>query len=729
MRGDTAINFPTSLSAEEKHLKEMFDKFKTIRKTVAAALRGSASASSGDASKNERNNAKRSIQQAEEVTEEVKRKVMSGAINLKKADEKSTFKRTKVVPKRRASESNKLRLDTSDTGNSSGNELLSPTGLSLSSPPLSGSSPFDQRDQLTPQVNKVAGPTLYVRGFDLVGDSLQKAFEKHGTITRVFVEERKRSAFITFSTTEEAEVALKDMDGYMLNGITLHVSFARRQNQTTRIAGGPGAVDHVVTGSRGGQGMGRGGGHNFGRGFFRGRRFTCDQQPLGLFGNVGHHHSRRSEQFTESGNKQPIELIAQDGNLDGDNAKSAKKSFDSSTRSPSKDDGGNRSSRSPSQDQEPADATTKPKHRSRPYQSTDSALSTGSHQNTPNDGPLGAGPAHRQTAVSTGGHSGKPMARGGRGSRRFGAGALRGGRGRGATVGGAGSGAPLPNLAPWQKRPSQQSRSPSVDRRSSRSRSGGSRRSSRSPSSAEEGETKDDEDDTKPPRPKRRAKSLNEATTAGGKFTQKNANPSQKSPQHGSAKAVKTNASRCSPGSDRSSRSASEGESQLPESDQQQKSKQQNPQKLSVDTDGFGGCQERFQSQNSTNMRRFGGRGVRAGASMMKGDRGRGAAGPSVAARGRRHFGIHDANQSGNPTPYGSTKTGSDQLEQISPDSVGSFRRGLSTDQTPKSHDSRGHPTKGIDEIGSPPGYTKTPSALLAWSQAGMFFCPISISA
>uniref|UniRef100_A0A915CGB3 Negative elongation factor E n=1 Tax=Parascaris univalens TaxID=6257 RepID=A0A915CGB3_PARUN len=225
---ETAINFPTSLSAEEKQLKEMFEKLKNIRRTIAAATRGTTNPSSSDQLKIERRNAKRSLQQAEEATEEVKRKVMSGAINLKKVDEKSTFKRTKVIPKRRGSESAKLRLDTSDTGNSSGNELLSPSTISLSSPPFSLR--FESREQ--PQVNK--GPTLYVRGFDLVADSLQKAFSKHGAVTRLFVEERQKSAFITFSTTEEAEAALKNMDGYMLNGITLHVSFARRQNQNTR---------------------------------------------------------------------------------------------------------------------------------------------------------------------------------------------------------------------------------------------------------------------------------------------------------------------------------------------------------------------------------------------------------------------------------------------------------------------------------------------------------------
>uniref|UniRef100_A0A183I1D9 Negative elongation factor E n=1 Tax=Onchocerca flexuosa TaxID=387005 RepID=A0A183I1D9_9BILA len=75
------------------------------------------------------------------------------------------------------------------------------------------------------------GPCLYIRGYDLIADSLRNVFSKYGVVNRVFVEERQKSAFITYATTEEAEVAIKEMDGNMVNGITLRVSFARRQNQ------------------------------------------------------------------------------------------------------------------------------------------------------------------------------------------------------------------------------------------------------------------------------------------------------------------------------------------------------------------------------------------------------------------------------------------------------------------------------------------------------------------
>ncbi|MFH4975064.1 hypothetical protein AB6A40_001773 [Gnathostoma spinigerum] len=216
-----SICFPTTLSNEENALKAMFEKLKFVRKAILASTRGKTNSVTSDSSKMKPKNAKRSIQEAEEATEEVKRKVMSGAINLKKANEKNTFKRSKVLEKRRESE--KLKLDSSD--NSSGGEILSPTSVMFGSPMFSGS--VESYD--VPKPNR--GPTIYVRGYDLVEDCLQKAFEPFGTITRLFVEERHKSAFITFSSTDQAEAAIKEMDGNMVNGITLRVSFARRQNQ------------------------------------------------------------------------------------------------------------------------------------------------------------------------------------------------------------------------------------------------------------------------------------------------------------------------------------------------------------------------------------------------------------------------------------------------------------------------------------------------------------------
>ncbi|VDM46496.1 unnamed protein product [Toxocara canis] len=285
---------------------------------------------------------------------------MSGAINLKKMDEKSTFKRTKVMPKRRASrffalpnelfywlvlqesESSRLRLDTSDTGNSSGNELLSPTAISLGSPPFSCS--FETREQ--PQVNK--GPTLYVRGFDLVADSLQKAFEKHGNITRLFVEERQKSAFITFGSTEEAEAALKDMDGYMLNGITLHVSFARRQNQNNRpIRGNSG-----TRGDRGGA-RGRGG---FSRGNTRGRGGDIVQWEHRRFDSSG--EGERNQRDGRSGFR----------SVDGDHRKSRNQR---PSRSPSAD---RRSSRSPSEERRGSRSPSQDRRSSRSHSGDEKSL-------------------------------------------------------------------------------------------------------------------------------------------------------------------------------------------------------------------------------------------------------------------------------------------------------------------------------------------------------------------
>uniref|UniRef100_A0A1I7VAG1 Calcium-binding mitochondrial carrier protein SCaMC-1 n=1 Tax=Loa loa TaxID=7209 RepID=A0A1I7VAG1_LOALO len=334
---DTGVLFPSTLSNDEKRLKEVFEKLRSIRKAIAATNKLNASGTVGDNLKTERKTTKRHLQQAEEATEEVKRKVLIGAVSFKKADErKDSFKRSSLVGRRRVNNSNTELLplnaddgfdtykplssnDHSETkkkmgepsdgfdtfkppynpgtcksaasdvtgiprpGSSSTSRTISPvsdnfdtyktregenafdnyrpigvrdnadfdTNLpstsfdvykptsvddgfdtykptqSFSFDASSGSSPFVGFEQPKP----CRGPCLYIRGYDLVADSLRNVFSKYGAINRVFVEERQKSAFITYATTEEAEVAIKEMDGNMVNGITLRVSFARRQNQ------------------------------------------------------------------------------------------------------------------------------------------------------------------------------------------------------------------------------------------------------------------------------------------------------------------------------------------------------------------------------------------------------------------------------------------------------------------------------------------------------------------
>uniref|UniRef100_A0A915JYH8 Negative elongation factor E n=1 Tax=Romanomermis culicivorax TaxID=13658 RepID=A0A915JYH8_ROMCU len=49
-------------------------------------------------------------------------------------------------------------------------------------------------------------------------------------------DDRRRSAFVDFETDAQALNAIKEMDGNMVNGVTLRVSMARRQNYNPKRA-------------------------------------------------------------------------------------------------------------------------------------------------------------------------------------------------------------------------------------------------------------------------------------------------------------------------------------------------------------------------------------------------------------------------------------------------------------------------------------------------------------
>lgn len=357
---DTGLVFPTTLSNDENRLKETLDKLKAIRKAINAVSKNSGTMTSENF-KVERGTAKRHIQQAEEATEEVKRKVLTGAVTFKKADEKKdSFKPSSLVGRRRRISSNNSAVSLSgaddgfdtyqpyssdsdggttkavepalstdnfdtykplsdafdtykgsdldaykvapledfDTYKESGSKYMASDGFDTYKPldvkqmddndgfsTYNSSSSFDNYkttsdlndgfdtykstwtqsscfdgDSSSPfgisgQPKQRKGPNLYIRGYDLSADSLRNVFSKYGLIKRVFVEEHQKSAFVTFSTTEEAEIALNEMDGNMVNGITVHVSFAHRQKQ-----GGDSGHFRGKSIGRGDGGSGRGGG-------------------------------------------------------------------------------------------------------------------------------------------------------------------------------------------------------------------------------------------------------------------------------------------------------------------------------------------------------------------------------------------------------------------------------------------------------------------------------------
>jgi hypothetical protein len=89
---------PAAHTPEEKQLKVTFENIKNARKAFEAALK-KAGYSIGAAGKLELRANKKSVEDASENTEELKKKVIQGKISVKKADDKQTFKRYRVERK------------------------------------------------------------------------------------------------------------------------------------------------------------------------------------------------------------------------------------------------------------------------------------------------------------------------------------------------------------------------------------------------------------------------------------------------------------------------------------------------------------------------------------------------------------------------------------------------------------------------------------------------------
>uniref|UniRef100_A0A7S1MJU3 RRM domain-containing protein n=1 Tax=Alexandrium catenella TaxID=2925 RepID=A0A7S1MJU3_ALECA len=65
--------------------------------------------------------------------------------------------------------------------------------------------------------------------YQLTEDDIQKVFRRYGRVSRVTVDEACSSAMVTFQSAQEAQAAINDLDGKVLNGLdgTLRISWVR----------------------------------------------------------------------------------------------------------------------------------------------------------------------------------------------------------------------------------------------------------------------------------------------------------------------------------------------------------------------------------------------------------------------------------------------------------------------------------------------------------------------
>jgi RNA recognition motif-containing protein len=115
----------------------------------------------------------------------------------------------------------------------------------------------------SPKLSKSMENKMFVGNlsWDAVEDDLQELFSKAGTVTEVavmrdrFTGRARGFAFVTMSTPEEAQEAIRQFEGQEFMGRPLKVNIARPKEERAPYSGGGGG------GGGGGYGGGHGGGH------------------------------------------------------------------------------------------------------------------------------------------------------------------------------------------------------------------------------------------------------------------------------------------------------------------------------------------------------------------------------------------------------------------------------------------------------------------------------------
>ncbi|GFS23461.1 negative elongation factor E [Elysia marginata] len=230
------IHFPSSLSEEEETLKQTFAKLKRKKKQLASLK---TAAQNQEKETNHHNKtvskpvATPSMNAADKATEQAKKLVQSGAIKVTELKEKSGFKRSKTLEKKKDTEKPAAPVGfqpfisfTGEEEDDRGPPSKRMKGLGESFVSAGyGNRSYDRPVKEPPK----KGNTVFVHGHSINEDMMRKAFSTFGKIINIKMEKERNNAFITFEKMEAADQAISEVNGSMVNSIQLRVSMARRQ--------------------------------------------------------------------------------------------------------------------------------------------------------------------------------------------------------------------------------------------------------------------------------------------------------------------------------------------------------------------------------------------------------------------------------------------------------------------------------------------------------------------
>ncbi|RUS80413.1 hypothetical protein EGW08_011825 [Elysia chlorotica] len=230
------LHFPSTLSEEEENLKQTFAKLKRKKKQLVSLK---AAAQNQEKETNHHNKsvnkpaAAPSMGAADKATEQAKKLVQSGAIKVTELKERSGFKRSKTLEKKKEAEKPAAPVGfqpfVSFTGEEEEDRVPPPKrmkGLGESFVSAGyGNRSYDRPEREPPK----KGNTIFVHGFGITEDMMKKSFSNFGKIINIKMEKERNNAFITFEKMEAADQAISEVNGSMVNNIQLKVSMARRQ--------------------------------------------------------------------------------------------------------------------------------------------------------------------------------------------------------------------------------------------------------------------------------------------------------------------------------------------------------------------------------------------------------------------------------------------------------------------------------------------------------------------